>query len=278
MLPVRTLAWGDKGHVIVAHLASRLLTTSARHEVAALLGPGESLVSVAVWADEIRGSYGIPGPRPETARWHFVDIPLGGAYETLRDCPETPNGSCVISAVAMFQDVLARKRAGYYANSRHEALKFLVHLVGDLHQPLHCATDDDFGGNLKTVVWLDGSLWKLHALWDEAILAENMKRRNVVAPIPYAERLLAELTDQQRAEARPTPSSLPTVLGRGAIEAWAKESHAVAGSAYGDIGPRDSSDRYHLKEAYYDHHRSEVDDQLKRAGIRLARLLNENLR
>ncbi len=199
-------------------------------------------------------------------------------YEAVRDCAETPNGTCVISALSMLQDVLAKKRAGYYAESRHEALKFIVHLVGDIHQPLHCADDNDFGGNLKAVVWIDGDVWKLHAVWDEAILSESMKRQSVTDPITYAERLFAQLTDHERQEARPTPSPAPTVISRSTIEGWAKAAHAIARGAYADIGGPDQDNRYRLGAPYYDRHKTEVDDQLKRAGIRLARMLNENLR
>jgi hypothetical protein len=276
--PPDALAWGERGHVIVAQLAGRLLTGSARHAAARLLGEGESLESVAVWADGLRGSFQAPGPRPETPRWHFVDIPLHREYDAARDCPDTPNGSCVVSALVMFQDVLAGKRAGYYANSRSEALKFIVHFAGDIHQPLHCVDDEDAGGNLKMVVWIDGQIRRLHGVWDDAILSESMKRLGLADPAAYAARLFAELTPQQRREATPPPASAPTVVARGAIESWAKDAHALARAAYADLGPRDADDRYRLDATYYDRHAPRVDDQLKRAGIRLARILNENLR
>jgi hypothetical protein len=270
-------AWGDNGHRIVAHLAARLLTEGASHRVNELLVESESLESVALWADGLRGSFNTPGVRPETPRWHFVDIPLQADYDAARDCPETPNGSCVVSAVAMFQNVLANTRSGYYANSRAEALKFLVHLVGDLHQPLHCVDDDDAGGNLKRVVWLSVES-KLHAVWDDGILAESMRRAGIVDALKYADRLFGELSAQQRQEARPPASPTPTVVDRATLEVWTKSTHAIARHAYADIGARDANDRYHLGPAYYTAHKAEVDDQLKRAGVRLARILNETLR
>ena len=276
--PGAVIAWGENGHRIVAHLAARLLTESAGHQVSELLVEGESLDSVAVWADSLRGSFNSPGIRPETARWHFVDIPLKSEYDVVRDCPETPNGSCVVAAVAMFQDVLTNKRPGYYANSRAESLKFLVHLVGDLHQPLHCVDDGDAGGNLKKVVWLSGEVTKLHAVWDEGILGESMRRAKVFEPLKYADRLFAELSSQQRQEAKPPTSPAPTVVDRATLEGWATATHAIGRRAYADIGTPDESNRYHLGTAYYNAHKVEVDDQLKRAGIRLARVLNENLR
>lgn len=276
--PGRALAWGDNGHRIVVHLAARLLTEAAGHRISELLVESESLDSVAVWADTLRGSFNNPGIRPETPRWHFVDIPLQADYDAARDCPETPNGSCVVSAVGMFQDVLANRRPGYYANSRAEALKFLVHLVGDLHQPLHCVDDADAGGNLKKVVWLGGEVTKLHAVWDDRILAESMRRAGIVEAPKYADRLFSELSAQQRQQAKPPASTVPTVVERATLEAWAKAAHAIAQHAYADIGTKDANDQYHLGTTYYTAHKTEVDDQLKRAGIRLARILNENLR
>jgi hypothetical protein len=248
--------------------------------VAELLAPGESLETVSAWADGLRGSRDSPGERPETARWHFVNIPLGQSYDAARDCPVAPSPSCVVAAVAAFADVLARDGAGSpaTATSRYEALKFLVHLVGDLHQPLHCADDGDAGGNLKTVVWLDGSVWKLHAVWDEALLAERMKRRRVSDPMAYANRLFAEIGEREHAEARPSSPSASATVGRGAIEGWANAAHALAAGAYADLGPADASGRYHLDERYYDRHGAEVEAQLTRAGIHLARILNESLR
>jgi nuclease S1 len=276
--PDRALAWGDKGHLIVARIAAQLLSPAARHQVAELLEEGETLESVAVWADSLRGSFKTPGVRPETPMWHFVDIPLKEEYDAARDCPETPNGSCVVSAMVIFQDALTEIRKGYYGNSRYEALKFLVHFVGDAHQPLHCVDDHDAGGNLKTVVWIDGSISKLHGVWDDGILSENMKRQNVSDPRQYADRLIAQLSPQQKQDANPSASPKPTVVPRATIEGWAKAAHAIAQKAYADIGQPDANGRFHLNAAYYNNHKAEVDDQLKRAGARLARILNENLR
>lgn len=276
--PATALAWGDKGHIIVAHIAYKLLSPNARTEVNELLAEGESVESVATWADGLRGTYNNPGIRPETPLWHFVDIPLNKEYDPLRDCAETPNGSCAISALVIFQDVLAKKRSGYYANSRYEALKFLVHFVGDIHQPLHCVDDNDFGGNLKKVDWFDGSILKLHGVWDDAILSESMRRKNIFSETAYADFLFGTLSSQQKLEANASPSTTPTTVSRQVIEDWAKAAHVIANDAYGDIGPLGANHRYNLTTVYYDNHKGQVDDQLKRAGIRLARILNENLR
>ncbi len=278
LMPLRAAAWGNKGHAIVARIAFKLLSENARTEVNDLLAEGETLDSIATWADGLRGSFNAPGVRPETPQWHFVDIPLLKEYDAVRDCSETPNGSCAISAIVIFQDVLAKKRTGYYANSRYEALKFLVHFVGDIHQPLHCVDDNDFGGNTKKVVWIDGSSWKLHGIWDDAILSENMRVQSISSESAYADFLFNTLTTSDKAQAQASPGSTPSVVSRPTIEDWAKAAHLIANNAYSDIGPKDSHGRYQLGLPYYNNHKSQVDDQLKRAGIRLARILNENLK
>ena len=138
------LAWGDEGHKVVATIAYGLLSNSAKSQVDALLaddpvpakcGSG-SFVADAVWADKLRAksrqcSSGIKWGR--TSSWHFLDIPLAAkAYDHQRDCPKD---DCVVAKIAYFRDLLADKAKP--KARRRDALKFLIHFVGDLHQPLH---------------------------------------------------------------------------------------------------------------------------------------------
>ena len=111
-LPAPAYAWGDEGHVIVAHIASRLLKPATRTRVNTLLGPGATLENVATWADSLRGSFAHPGVRPETPFWHFVDIPLNQTYDPARDCADKPNGNCAIAALVEFQEVLSGRQQG----------------------------------------------------------------------------------------------------------------------------------------------------------------------
>ena len=280
-LPATALAWGKDGHVIVAHLASRMLTPKAAARVDALLKGDETLENIALWADSIRGSRNNPGPRIETPHWHFIDIPLNSNYDARRDCAETPNGSCAISALVIFQEVLSEARRGYYNDefNRYEALKFIVHFAGDIHQPLHCVDDNDAGGNGKNVFWLSKNERRnLHQVWDNEILAADMKARNLPDDIDYADFIFENLTPQQINLAAPKPSVKPTMIDRATIENWAKESHDLAKLAYADLGPRDANGFYFLKDAYSTKYKPEVNKRLAAAGIRLARILNENLR
>jgi hypothetical protein len=234
-------AWGTTGHQIIAELAQRRLSAAARAQVTTLLH-GATLASVASWADDVRSS------RPETARWHFVDIPREASrYDAARDCAPEAQGDCVIAAIERFRQVLADRRRP--ESERAEALKFLVHFVGDLHQPLHSIDDHDRGGN-GVPVTLFGQPTNLHAVWDSGLIAHTG-----LGVAEYVARLEASDVD-----ASGTPIS------------WAEEAHrAAVDHAY--VIPADRR----LDEPYYDANRPVVDLQLARGGARLARLLNETL-
>ncbi|MFL6209685.1 MAG: S1/P1 nuclease [Pyrinomonadaceae bacterium] len=272
--PAPAYAWGNDGHMIVAHIASRLLKPATRTRVNALLGSGATLENVATWADSLRGSFAQPGIRPETPFWHFVDIPLNQNYDPARDCADTPNGNCAIAALVEFQEILSGRRQGNYQNSPNEALKFIVHFAGDIHQPLHCVDDHDHGGNGKKVVWIDNTSSNLHSVWDNAILAENMRLAHQTQAIAYANRLFDQLSAQQKQAADPSGAG---VVSQPDIEGWARDAHTIANGAYADKGQPDAQHVFHLTQAYYTNHHTEVDKQLQLAGIRLARILNENL-
>jgi hypothetical protein len=161
LLPGTALAWGSEGHHIIADIAEQYLepaTAQQAHEMLALDNV-TTLAAVSTWADDIRTQ------RPETAPWHYVNIPINPpdgtppAYDARRDCP---TGDCVVAKIGTFEAVLRDKSAP--PRHRLEALKFLVHLVGDISQPLHCADNQDRGGN---DVHVDFMGWRtnLHAVW-----------------------------------------------------------------------------------------------------------------
>jgi hypothetical protein len=155
-------AWGPRGHQVVAHIAAANLSPGARAAVAQLLdGEAEAMMALgANWADEIRDR------RPETGPWHYVNLQIDGAlrYQPVRDCPR---GDCVVSQIARQQAVL---KSNAPRAARAEALKFLIHLVGDVHQPLHAADNHDRGGNRITLRWR-GQRITLHHFWDDEVVA-----------------------------------------------------------------------------------------------------------
>ena len=151
-------AWGAQGHEVIATVAWQGLTPQTRQEVTRLLAlePGQTLESVATWADEHRS--------PATGVWHYINFPRTSChYAPERDCP---GGRCVVAAIAHQAAVFAS-----HANDaeRLKALKYLVHLVGDVHQPLHAGYQDDRGGNrFQLQAWMHAK--NLHAVWDSGLL------------------------------------------------------------------------------------------------------------
>src|SRR6187431_287238 len=142
-------AWGAVGHRVVARIAWALMTPTARSQATALLevqpdlipkAGQDAFVAAGTWADEVRST------RPESYNWHFVDIPVDQpSYDAKRDCPPTEKGDCVIAEIARAQVELVE--SGRSIPLKGEALKFLIHFVGDLHQPLHSVDNHDRGGN-----------------------------------------------------------------------------------------------------------------------------------
>jgi len=151
-------AWGTQGHQIVANLASAQLMAKARQEVDRLLAlePGETLASISTWADEHRN--------PTTAPWHYVNFPKDNCnYDPDRDCLD---GKCVVEAIGKQLEILSSSASD---DKRLTALKYLVHLVADVHQPLHAGYQEDRGGNTYQLqVFMRGS--NLHALWDTGLV------------------------------------------------------------------------------------------------------------
>ncbi len=238
--------WGQFGHRVIARVAAGRLTPEARQAVRALL-PGESLASVASWADQIRSE------RPETGPWHYVNIPIWDSI--YRPAAVCPHGACVIGAL---ETQLARLSNRTLPRAeRAEALKWVVHLVGDMHQPLHVGDRGDRGGNDVKLTY-DGKPGNLHAIWDTGLLlATGVSEEQLVVQV---ERTLRQRGDLGR-------------LTSGSILEWAMESHAVSRDVAYPFLPRslELDDRYLAKV------RPILEDRVLRASVRLADLLNRAL-
>jgi hypothetical protein len=258
----RLSAWGAAGHHVVARIAWGLLTPAVRAQATTLLGGGQdAFVTAATWADEVRSA------RPETYNWHFVDIPYGEMhYNAARDCPATEKGDCVIAEIARATADL--RDAGTAAVQRAEALKYLIHFVGDLHQPLHAIDNKDRGGNDVRVLALradDGRNTNLHAAWDTGLI--NLSDETEAA---RAARLLSATL-----EIHPHDMDLDPIM-------WAEQSHDTAVRvtyAYPSFSPAGPGpDPIALNDAYRTRAVAAIDRQLQLGGHRLAALLNSLLK
>jgi S1/P1 Nuclease len=252
LLPYVALAWDVDGHQIVAIIAEEHLAPATKDAIHVLLGKDVRISDVGIcdWADKVRRE------REETIPWHYVEIPTTqAAYDVFRDKQRIT----IISATGFLQDVLAD--ASKPKAEREEALKFVVNLIGDLHQPLHCAERaGDHGGTGRLVFLLDQPQpTNLHWVWDSAIL---FRHRGQVPVADYALKLNANITPEQEKE-----------WIKWTLIDWVNESHDIAVNvAYKDI-PADG-DPPRINQAYIDQAAPIIDEQLQRAGVRLAVVLN----
>ena len=241
-------SWGPEGHRIVADLAEAQLRPAALAETRRLLaGEAEpTLPGIASWADELRKEQA-----GANGRWHYVNF-LGGDcdYVPPRDCP---NGQCVVAAINRNFLVLSdRTRPDA---ERRDALKYLVHFVGDVHQPLHATSRKDKGGNDHQVS-LDGKGSNLHSVWDRALLASRG--------------LDARAYAQALAKSPALPADPSARSDRPAVE-WALESCRIVrdGGLYPPTRRIDPS--------YLQAHRPQAELRLRQAGARLAAMINHAL-
>lgn len=249
-------AWGALGHTTVALLAEERLDPTVKDIVRSIL-LGIPLVTAGNMADEYRVTH------PETDRWHYVDIPDDQtSYDAARDCAVLLGGDCVIAAIAREQAIILNPKSGVF--DRADALKRLVHWVGDIHQPFHTIerTVDgvpDRGGNELDVRFYD---WpkehknsNMHAVWDSGLFARDTKSFEDFA-----------------ADIRALEPGLPaTETGVTDPVKWAEASHAVAHAAYVPDVPKKTEI---LDQAYVDANLPIAKHQLALAAVHLANLLN----
>lgn len=233
-------AWGAEGHRLIGDLTESQLTPTARAEVIRLLAlePGASLSSIATWADEIRSR--------ETASWHYVNPPPGNcSYERARDCED---GQCAVEALSTQVEILKSKASD---EQRLIALKWIVHLVGDLHQPLHAGFKGDKGGNLYQVQAF-GRGTNMHSLWDSGLI------RNRAGGLDALREATTTAGTATATPARPV--------------SWAVESCEIV------VKPGFYPDGNFIEQGYVDQWDPVLVARLRAAAQRLAATLNETLR
>jgi hypothetical protein len=290
-------AWGCKGHQVVALIAERHLDHRAREMAAQLLAAapahpdlrhscpevGDWLADASTWADDIRHV------RPDTAPWHFIDVPRGVADSDLvKYCPL--RSGCITSALA--DELRTLRDPSQTPEARAEALRFLIHFVGDIHQPLHASTNNDLGGNCVPVTFFGRMpaplnpqtavfVPNLHEVWDVEIIerfSTGESARDVAAKLD--QKFYGPISTWQAQAAD--------------FDAWVRESHGLAETiVYGRLPhplpiepPRamtacaasDVRAKLKIDENLGDDYQNAatpvVEQQLAKAGARLAALLN----
>ncbi|PTX18342.1 S1/P1 nuclease [Pontibacter mucosus] len=236
----QAFAWGQNGHRAVGQVAEQHLSKKARKKIMNLLNDN-SLAEVSVWMDDIKSDKAYD----HTHDWHWVTIQDGQTYE---QAEKNPNGDIV----EKIEEITKTLKAGNLDKAKEqELLKYLVHLVGDIHQPLHVGGGDDQGGNAVKVQWFYQPS-NLHRVWDSDMIdGKNLSFTEIV-------RFLGEPGKEQVKQWQAAT-----------VRDWAYESMKYRPQVYNL--PEDKKLGYRYAYENY----SLVEQRLLQAGIRLAGLLNE---
>ena len=281
--PQPGVAWGREGHRIVARIAAKNLLQATRNKLRAILGLTSdaalenAMATAAVWPDRLdRAATG-------TARWHFINVPVSAPFSTAGNCA---NHECVIDQIESMRTRLQNNQKGFALlappdpprSMTSQELAFLIHFVGDVHQPLHAAWNADRGGGCvpltKPLVHNDGNqnTTDLHIAWDIDTVLAAMKGHSG--------------SEQATAAALFTRFKNGAVVSQATPVDWARESNEIARTAiYQKLGiPKytvTSGDcAFGIKPVlitsmYLDGNVAIVERRLMEAGIRLSNMLNE---
>jgi hypothetical protein len=242
------LAWGKIGHRAASTVVENHLTRAAAAAIRDLLEPGETLADASLWPDEHRRD--IPG----SGAWHYVNVPITESQYAAQFCPST---GCVVSKIEELRGILRSPDSS--RADKQQALRFLVHFVEDLHQPLHVGDRNDRGGNDLQLQFF-GKGTNLHRLWDEAII-EHYSTSEV--------KWIGEI------EGFGTTEQLKQWVV-GGVEAWANESLNLARQAYCVPGTHSMlKPGTVLGQEYFDFALPMVKRRLAQSAIRLTAMLND---
>ncbi len=236
-----TVLWGKTGHRVIGEVAQQHLSKKARKSIEKLLDH-EGLAFTSTFADEVKGDslYWKYSP------WHYVNFPLGERYE---DTPKNPKGD-IIWAIGNSIGKLKDEQTPTGEKVFH--LKILIHLIGDLHQPLHIGIAEDRGGNDFQVRWYDEGT-NLHSMWDtKMIRSYGMSYSELAKNLPHIDR------SQEKQMVRGTPLD------------WAYESRALCEEIYEGVEKGQQ-----LKYDYIIENLPVIRQQLLKGGLRLAHVLND---
>jgi hypothetical protein len=239
IVSIQSFAWGVTGHRATGWIADRYLNAKAKKKVKKILQQ-ESLAMVSTWMDEIKSD----STYNYTADWHWVTIPDGQTYD---QSIKNPNGDVIMTIERVIKELKTHKLT---AKQESEHVKMLVHLVGDIHQPLHVGCRDDQGGNKVKVKWFRNES-NLHRVWDSDMIDDTR--------LSYTE--LAQSLGEPDAVAVAT-------MQKTNVRDWADESVSCRKAVYA-IGDGNLSYKYPYKNF------SLVRERILKAGIRLAGILNE---
>lgn len=298
------LAWGDDGHKMVAWIAYARLTPAAKTQVDALLAADTDthltpadFGSRATWADHYRDEDQRKLHYTETENWHFVDLEIASP-DLAAACfqfPKLPAGTlasngaakdCALDKIQEFQAELASPATSQA--ERIMALKFLMHFVGDIHQPLHASTNQgDAGANCEQVeVAADGPAFALHHYWDTEAVDDLVKKDPQTPARDKQAKRISDATLKKVAQewGAQIAAGDAASWARGDAKAWVQESYGVSKSTAYNLPPHtackigDHPPVFALPDTYQAQAETTVKGQIQRAGVRLAAVINGALK
>ena len=244
--PLFSYSWGITGHRVIAEIAQNHLSGKAKRSLKKLIG-SESLAQWANWPDFIKSD--TTHTWETTSKWHYVNLPGNLSKEDfIRRLQELPGENLYTQVKAMAVQLKDRSLS---REKRQVALRFLIHLTGDLHQPLHVGREADQGGNKISVTWFDKPT-NLHSVWDNSLVDFQQ----------YSYSEYATMLDIASKEEVKTWQESP-------LEDWFYESYVLAGKIYATV-PADGKLGYKYNYMY----QQELDRQLLKGGLRLAKLID----
>jgi hypothetical protein len=246
-LSAALLSWGVTGHRAIGKIAEDHLSPRAKAAIHDLIGD-TTLAGISTWPDEVRSQ---PAYR-NTAPWHYINLPLGLSFADFETKVKSMTQENVYSALQQQEQILGS--AASTRGQKAEALKFIVHFIGDLHQPMHVSREEDKGGNTIQLNY-DGNGTNLHALWDSKLIDhQGLTYEQMAATYDHA-----------------TPAQVKQWQSEPLIQ-WIWESYQASSKLYAEV---DAMKSRAIDDSYYEAHIGIVQDRIEKAGIRLAGVLNQ---
>jgi len=265
--------WGATGHAITAMIGQSYLQSAALKQIDYLLANVSGQMSaVASWADQI-----LDEPQWKwSAPLHYINTPSWQcSFDPTKDCGDNENGMCVSNAVSNYSTQL--DTPSLPKNRLEQAVRFVIHFHGDIHQPLHVGFGADEGGNTIDGTFF-GSSTNVHQVWDSGIINQRISSSFGGSQSAYVNYLLAQLngTWSEMAQEWAVCNSTDSAQPLDCPNEWANESADVACKyAYTDQNGNKIKDNFNLGNPYYQFVYAIVDQQLCKGGIRLASTLNK---
>ncbi len=243
-LPISTMAWGLLGHRVVGEIAQSYLKNRTSREIKAILGH-ESLAMASNWADFIKSepTYNY------ISNWHYINLPAGLSSEQLQSYLLKDTVTDAYTRIRFLSAEL--KNRSLEQNKKVMYLRLLIHLVGDLHQPMHTGRFEDLGGNKIQLTWF-GQPSNLHRLWDSDLIgSQELSYTEYARSINFLDK--SRLFQLQNED----------------VNLWVEDSYKVSEKIYSNVKPADK-----LSYRYIYDYIGVADGQLLKGGVHLAALLN----